>query len=51
MARVFTGLSYRTAGTSRLDVKGEIQVAQTMRIRVLMQDTGAEQLVLVMKPL
>ena len=34
-------------GTSRLDAKGEIQVDKTTRVRVLMQGTGAEQLVVV----
>ena len=32
-------------GTRRFDVKGEIQVAETARMRVPMQEPGAEQLV------
>jgi len=38
-----------TAGTSRSDDKGEIQVVEATRVRVPMQETGAEQLVVVMK--
>jgi hypothetical protein len=41
----------RKTGTSRLDVKGEIQVAETIRMRVLMQGTGAGLFVVVMKSL
>lgn len=51
MARFYLRLLLGTAGTSRLDVNGEIQVAETTRIRVRMQDTGAELSVVVMKPL
>ena len=36
-------------GTSRADVKGEIQVGSTARMSVPMRRTGAEQLVVVMK--
>jgi hypothetical protein len=36
-------------GTSRPDAKGEIQVAESTRVRVPMQGTGAEQLVVVLK--
>lgn len=36
-------------GTSRLDVKGEIQVAETIRVRVLMRETGAEPSVRALK--
>jgi hypothetical protein len=38
-------------GTCRSDVKGEIQVEETIRMRVPMRDTGAEQPVLGMKVL
>ena len=48
-ARDRFGLSCGTAGTSRLDVKGDVQVAETMRTRVPMQETGTEQLVVVLK--
>ncbi len=50
-ARDWSGLLYGTAGTSRLDDKGEAQVAETIRVRVPMQETGAEQLVVVKKGL
>jgi len=36
-------------GTSRSDAKGEIQVAETTRVRVLMQGTGAEPSVRALK--
>ena len=36
-------------GTGRADVKGEIQAVGTVRMRVPMQRTGAEQPVLAMK--
>ena len=36
-------------GTCRLDVKGEVQVVNTTRMRVPMPSTGAEQPVVVMK--
>ena len=39
----------RNVGTGRVDVKGEIQVGNTMRMSVPMRHTGAEQLVLAMK--
>lgn len=42
--------SLGNVGTCRTDVKGDVQVANTMRIRVPMRYTGAEQLVVVMKP-
>ncbi len=38
-----------TAGTSRHDAKGEIQVGETISVRVPMHDTGAELFVVVMK--
>ncbi len=37
-------------GTGRLDVKGEVQVVSAMRARVPMRYTGAEQLVVALKP-
>ena len=37
-------------GTCRSDVKGEIQAARIVRVRVPMQSTGADQPVVVMKP-
>lgn len=36
-------------GTSRLDVKGEIQMERTMRVRVPKPRTGAEQPVVAKK--
>ena len=36
-------------GTCRLDAKGEVQVINVTRASVPMPDTGAEQLVVVMK--
>jgi len=42
---------FKECGTSRLDVKGEIQIAKSIRMRVLMQGTRAEQLVVVTKEL
>ena len=36
-------------GTGRADVKGEIQAVGTVRMRVPMQRTGAEQPVVVLK--
>ena len=36
-------------GTGRADVKGEIQAGSTVRMRVPMQRTGAEQPVVVLK--
>ena len=36
-------------GTCRPDDKGEIQVEETIRMRVPMRDTGADQLVVVWK--
>ena len=36
-------------GTCRLDVKGEVQVANVMRTSVPMPGTGAEQLVVALK--
>jgi len=41
----------RNCGNQGLDVKGEIQVDKTIRIRVPKQDTGADQPVVAMKPL
>ena len=38
-------------GTRHVDVKGEIRVAETIRVRVPKQHTGTEPLVVVMKPL
>lgn len=38
-----------TTGTSDLDAKGEIQMVEAIRMRVRTQDTGTEQLVVVMK--
>jgi hypothetical protein len=38
-------------GTGRADVKGEIQAVSAVRMRVPMQRTGAELLVVVMKRL
>jgi hypothetical protein len=38
-------------GNQLLDVNGEVQVATTISMRVQMQVTGAEQLVVVMKSL
>lgn len=38
-------------GTSRLDAKGEFQIAKTIRKRVLRQGTGTERLVVVLKEL
>ena len=42
--------SLGNVGTCRTDVKGDVQVANTTRIRVPMRCTGAEQPVVVMKP-
>ena len=39
----------RNCGNQFLDAKGEIQVDKTTRMRVPMQDTGAERLVVVLK--
>jgi hypothetical protein len=39
------------AGTCRPDAKGDVQSAETERIRVPMRGTGAEQPVVVMKVL
>ena len=39
----------RNVGTCRMDVKGEVQVADATRTSVPMPGTGAEQLVVVMK--
>jgi hypothetical protein len=39
----------RNCGNQGLDDKGEIQIAKTIRMRVLMRGTGAGQLVVVMK--
>jgi hypothetical protein len=36
-------------GTCRSDVKGEIQVEETTRMRVPMRGTGADQFVVVLK--
>ena len=41
----------RNCRNQSLDDKGEIQIAKSMRVRVPMQGTGAEQLVVVMKSL
>jgi hypothetical protein len=41
----------RNCGNQFLDAKGEIQVAKTTRMRVPMQEIGAEWLVVVMKQL
>ena len=41
----------RNMRTCRLDVKGEVQVAKSARIRVPMRDTGAEWLVVGLKVL
>jgi hypothetical protein len=38
-------------GTGRADAKGEIQVVSAARVRVPMQHTGADPLVVVMKSL
>ena len=38
-------------GTCRSDVKGEVQVTEFTRTRVPILSTGAEQLVVVMKPI
>ncbi|MCK5074385.1 MAG: hypothetical protein KAQ98_13225 [Bacteriovoracaceae bacterium] len=40
----------RNLGSSRSDVKGEIQVVDTIRMRVPMLNTVADQLVVAMKP-
>ena len=40
---------FGNVGTCRLDVKGEVQVVNTTRMRVPMPSTGAEQPVVVMK--
>jgi len=40
----------RNVGTWRSDVKGETQGARTPRVRVPMRSTGADQLVVAMKP-
>jgi hypothetical protein len=40
---------FGNVGTCRLDVKGEVQVVNTMSMRVPMPSTGAEQPVVVMK--
>lgn len=45
MYQAFSG----NVGTSRADVKGEIQAVHPVRVRVPMQRTGAEQPVVVMK--
>ncbi len=45
------GFLVGTAGTSRHDVKGEIQIARTMSMRVPMHGTGAELFVVVLKHL
>ncbi len=37
-------------GTCRLDVKGEVQVANAIRTSVPMPGTGTEQLVVALKP-
>ena len=37
-------------GTGRADAKGDVQMVSAMRARVPMRRTGAEQLVVVMKP-
>ena len=37
-------------GTCRTDVKGEVQVVSAIRSRVPMRYTGAEQLVVALKP-
>ena len=42
--------SLGNVGTCRTDVKGDVQVASTMRISVPMRYTGAEQPIVVMKP-
>jgi hypothetical protein len=42
-------LVYGTAGTSRLDDKGKTQGEEASRVKVPMQETGGEQLVLVKK--
>ena len=39
----------RNVGTCSLDVKGEVEGGGPIQTRVLRQDTGTEQLVLVMK--
>ena len=41
----------RNCRNQSLDVKREAQIAKSMRVRVSMQGTGTEQLVVVMKPL
>ena len=41
----------RNVGTCRFDVKGEIQAEVPPRVRVPMRSTGAEQPVVVLKPL
>ncbi len=46
VVRIRQRFFYGTAGTGRLDEKkGEVQVAETMRTRVPMQETGTEQFV------
>ena len=47
--KLFWALS-GNVGTGRADEKGDVQVGGTMRARVPMRRTGAEQLVVVMKP-
>ena len=42
--------SLGNVGTCRTDVKGDVQVVNTTRIRVPMRCTGAEQPVVVMNP-
>lgn len=39
----------RKAGTCRSDVKEEIQIAESIRMRVPIRETGADWLVVVMK--
>ena len=41
----------RNVGTCRPDDKGEIQVEETIRMRVPMRGTGTDQLVVVLKSL
>ena len=40
---------FGNVGTCRLDVKGEVQVVNSTRMRVPMPSTGAEQSVVVVK--
>ena len=41
----------RNYGNRRLDAKGKVQIAKSIRMRVQMQGTGTEQFVVVIKEL